>query len=64
MSASFDIIRVLVASSPEGAGGAYSREAFKPMIETGTRIRQLVVVLVVVTKYDREGYRSSNARRC
>src|SRR5262245_17908893 len=26
------------------------------MIETGTRIRRLVVVLVVVTKYDREGY--------
>src|SRR5262249_59600237 len=31
-------------------------EAFKPMIETGTRIRRLVVVLVVVTKYDKEGY--------
>src|SRR2546426_10885348 len=26
------------------------------MIETGARIRQLVVVLVEVTKYDREGY--------
>ena len=26
------------------------------MIETSTRIRQLVVVLVEVTKYDREGY--------
>jgi hypothetical protein len=28
----------------------------KPMIETATRIRRLVVVLVEVTKYDREGY--------
>src|SRR5437016_13577459 len=26
------------------------------MIETGARIRQLVVVLLEVTKYDREGY--------
>src|SRR5246127_5178277 len=31
----------------------YSR---KLMIETGKRIRQLVVVLVEVTKYDSEGY--------
>jgi len=30
--------------------------ASKPMIETRTRIRQLVVVLVEVTKYDGEGY--------
>jgi hypothetical protein len=31
-------------------------ELSKSMIETGTRIRRLVVVLVEVTKYDREGY--------
>src|SRR6185369_7821070 len=28
----------------------------KPMIQTGSHIRQLVVVLVEATKYDREGY--------
>src|SRR5262244_695744 len=43
------LIQMLVASRPEG----YPR---KPMIETGKRIQQLVVVLVEVTKYDKEGY--------
>src|SRR5436189_6291471 len=39
-----------------GDGGNRTGYSTKLMIETGTRIRQLVVVLVEVTKYDREGY--------